>query len=214
MADPINPAQPHDEAEELLPWYATGRLEAVQRERVEAHLAKCADCQAQLATERRLIEQFRAFSPEVESGWNRLAGKLAQERPKPIPRRTSFKDFADGIWAIFNQPAVAALATAQLAFLVLASGTLLWLSQPTCRTLGSGSAPASANVIVMFRADSTDRQVRSALGTANASIVGGPTSSGAYLVHVELRRRQLALAKLQASRDVQLAQPIDGASEQ
>ena len=39
-------------------------------------------------------------------------------------------------------------------------------------------------------------------------------STGSYLVHVEPRERQLALAKLQASGDVQLAQPIDGATGQ
>jgi len=39
MNDPsINP---HDEAEELLPWYVTGKLDAADRERVEKHLTEC-----------------------------------------------------------------------------------------------------------------------------------------------------------------------------
>lgn len=141
MADPINRPEPHDEAEELLPWYATGRLEAMQRERVEAHLAECADCRTQLATERRLIEQFRSFSPEVESGWNRIAAKLGDNRRKPVRPRRAFSDFAAGLWAIFTQPAVAALATTQVAVLVFASGALLWLSSAhlSCARLRSSA---------------------------------------------------------------------------
>ena len=212
MADPINPARPHDEAEELLPWYATGRLEAAQRERVESHLAECADCREQLTVERRLIEQFRSFSPEVESGWNRIAARISNENRQVAHPTRTIRQFVDELWAAFAQPAVAALATAQIAFLVAASGIFLWLSQPAYHALGSSPAPTSANLIVMFRADATDQQLQGALGKAGASIVGGPTSTGAYLVHVAPRQRQLALASLETDPHVQLAQPIDSAA--
>ena len=214
MADPINSAQPHDESEELLPWYATGRLEAAQRERIEAHLARCEHCRQQLAVERRLIEQFRLFSPEVESGWTRIAGRVASDRRQSARRRRTMRELTHAIWPVFAQPAVAALATAQVAFLVVASGLLVWLSHPAYHALGSGSAPPSANIIIMFRANTPERDVRSVLGTASASIVGGPTSTGAYLIHVEPRRRQIALERLQADDHVQLAQPIDSAAGQ
>ena len=54
---------PHEQAEELLPWYATGRLDAADRSLVEAHLAACARCQRQLAGERRMVDRFRAKTP-------------------------------------------------------------------------------------------------------------------------------------------------------
>ena len=78
--------QPHDEAEELLPWYATGQLDPEQRALVEQHLLTCAHCEQQLALERRLIGQLREMTPEVESGWARLRARI--DAPAPVrPRR-------------------------------------------------------------------------------------------------------------------------------
>jgi hypothetical protein len=44
-----------------------------------------------------------------------------------------------------------------------------------------------------------------------ASIVGGPTSTDAFLLKVPAESRETALAHLRADRHVLMAQPIDGA---
>ena len=199
-------AGPHDEAEELLPWYATGQLDAADRARVERHLLSCGDCREQLAVERRLIDEFQAMAPEVESGWARLRGRI--DTPVQVARAPK-QPFAE-LWAFLTRPAVAAIAVAQLAFVVIAGGALLSLSRPAYHVLGSAPVPADANVIVIFDADTTESEMRGALGAAGASIVGGPTSADAYLLHVAPAGRQNSLARLQADANVQLAQPIDG----
>ena len=199
-------AGPHDEAEELLPWYATGQLDAADRARVERHLLSCGDCREQLAVERRLIDEFQAMAPEVESGWVRLRGRI--DTPVQVARAPK-QPFAE-LWAFLTRPAVAAIAVAQLAFVVIAGGALLSLSRPAYHVLGSAPVPADANVIVIFDADMTEGEMRGALGAAGASIVGGPTSADAYLLHVAPAERQNSLARLQADANVQLAQPIDG----
>ena len=199
-------AQPHDRAEELLPWYATGQLDAADRARVERHLLSCGNCREQLAVERRLIDEFQAMAPEVESGWARLRGRI--DTPVQVARAPK-QPFAE-LWAFVTRPAVAAIAVAQLAFVVIAGGALLSLSRPAYHVLGSAPVPADANVIVIFDADTTEGEMRGALGAAGASIVGGPTSADAYLLHVAPAGRQNSLARLQADANVQLAQPIDG----
>lgn len=209
MFDPI---EPHDRAEELLPWYATGRLDQSEREQVEAHLADCAECRQQLALERRLVREFRAFSPQIESGWTRLRDRIAVPVSEPTRPRRSVGQVGAELWAAFTRPIVVALAAAQVAFLTFASGLMLWLSQPAYHALGSAPAPVSANMIVMFRADATVHDVGTALRAAGGSLVGGPTSTGAYLVHVAPAQRPSAIASLQSNRDVQLAQPIDSGS--
>jgi len=216
MSEP-NPSErpPHDAAEELLPWYATGQLDEVDRARVDAHLSTCASCRQQLSLERQLIDEFQAMSPEVESGWARLQSRLnapvaAVEYSPPPARPARPNPFAE-IWAMLSRPAVAGLAIAQLAFVVAAGTILLSLSRPSYQTLGSAPAPASANMIVMFRADATIEDVRRSLNAAGASIVDGPSPADAYLLHVAPQRRATALAKLQSDDNVQLAQPIDGA---
>ena len=207
MADPKAPSGgPHDEAEGLLPWYANGQLDAIDRARVERHLLACADCRQQLVGERRLIDEFQAMTPEAESGWARLRGRIETRAPATEPARRPIAE----LWAILTRPAVATLAFAQLAFMVIAGSTLLSISRPAYHVLGSATAPAAANVIVIFHTDTTVGEIRQALGGAGASIVGGPTSADAYLLHVSAAERQSAVSKLQADDNVELAQPIDG----
>lgn len=208
MTDPITSEQPHDEAEELLPWYATGQLDEGERELVETHLAACADCRDQLALERRRIHAFRAYSPQIESGWMRVRERIAEPAFVGSPRPSLRQTFAE-IWAAFTRPVVLALTTAQIAFLTLASGLYIWLSQPAYQALGSSTAPAPANLIVMFGAGATEQDLRDVVRSTGGSIVGGPTAAGAYLIHVDPSRRGAALASLHSNRKVQLAQPID-----
>jgi len=196
---------PHDEAEELLPWYATGQLEEADRVRVEDHLTSCSECREQLTLERRLVQEFRASDPEMDAGWMRLRNRIEaqlDEQPQE-PRAT------DGGWKMFRQPAVATLAAAQVGFLVLSAGILLTLSRPTYHALGSAPAPFAANVIVIFRADATEEDIRDALKASGASIVGGPTAADAYLLRVSANQRSQALNRLRSDDDVQMAEPID-----
>ncbi len=196
----------HDEAEELLPWYATGQLAIADRLLVEQHLSSCPACREQLALERRLIREFRSQDPQIGAGWARLRARI-EPPPRRRERRTSF---AAPLLKFARHPAVATLAAAQFAFLVLGAGLLLWLSRPAYHALGSSSPPPTADVIVMFRADATVEDVKAALRSANASIVDGPTAADAYLLHVPQQQRNLALARLRADDDVQMAEPIDG----
>jgi hypothetical protein len=215
MNDPdLSERPPHDEAEELLPWYATGQLDAADRARVDAHLSSCAYCRQQLALERQLIDEFQAMTPEVESGWSRLKARIdaAATAPVPVarPQKPARPNVLSEFWALLSRPAVATLAVAQLAFVIVAGSVLLSLSRPSYRALGSAPAPASANLLVMFRPDATVGQVRNSLTSAGASVVDGPTSTGAYLLHVAPQQRQTALTRLQSDNRVQVAQPIDG----
>jgi anti-sigma factor RsiW len=203
MTDLIHTSnEAHDRAEELLPWYASGRLDAADRLVVEEHLSSCAHCREQLSLERRLVQEFRGLAPEVDAGWARLRNRIPPtraRRSKPNP-----------IWGMVRHPAVATLAAAQVAFLVFGGAILLWLSRPTYHALGSPPPSSTADVIVMFRADATVEDVQSTLKAANASIVDGPTDADAYLLHVPERQRNLALARLRSDDDVQMAEPIDG----
>jgi anti-sigma factor RsiW len=200
------PDTPHDEAEELLPWYATGQLDAADRALVENHLASCARCQRQLHAEHVLIDEFQTLTPEIDNGWVRLRGRIEAQQPKRAPVGRAFAEF----WHALTRPVVATLAAAQVAFVAFAAMFLQWFSQPAYVALGSAPAAASANVIVMFRPEAREAQLRAALEGSGASLVGGPTDADAYLLHVPANSRPAALEKLQRDSNVTLAQPIDG----
>ena len=203
---------PHEQAEELLPWYATGQLDAADRSLVEAHLAACARCQRQLAGERRMVDRFQSFSPEVDSGWVRMRRRIEASdtnRPGWVVRT------AAEAWQILKRPAVAALATAEVGILAIAAANPPSLgTAPADVALGDRAQPSqSANVIILFRPEATEADMRSALRQSGASLVGGPTDADAWLLSVPSAQRPAALAKLRAAREVVMAEPIDGAAQ-
>lgn len=201
---------PHEQAEELLPWYATGQLDEADRSIVEAHLAACARCQRQLAGERRMVDQFQSFSPEVDSGWARMRQRI--QGPQQARQSWVARNAAE-FWQLIKKPAVAALATAQVGLLALAAVIAPSLSSaPAYVALGDKAQPApSANVIILFRPEATEASMRDALRQSGAFLVGGPTDADAYLLSVPGPQRGTALEKLRADSEVVMAEPIDGA---
>lgn len=210
--------KPHHDAEELLPWYATGQLEGDELALVEQHLSSCAHCRRQLGFERRMIDEFSSLTPEIDNGWARLKERLEPERkPRiqvPSPHRRGLWDriVADGaaLWQTLSRPAIAALATAEVAFVAVAGTALYTLSQPAYQTLGSAPAPQSANAIAMFEADTSNAQMADLLRRNGASLVGGPTETDAFLLRIPPKSRDEALSHLRTDRHVLMAQPIDG----
>lgn len=209
MPDPARPEDVHEEAEALLPWYATGQLSPTDRALVENHLSSCARCQRQLGIERQVIDEFQAFAPQLDAGWARLRSRIERGEPVPSWRARTAADF----WNLFRRPAVASLAAAQVAFLILAAVLLSWLNHPDYQVLGGSEPPPVANVIVMFAPATTEAELRRALNASGASLVGGPTAADAYLLHVPANERSTALSRLRADAQVTMAQPIDGIAQ-
>jgi anti-sigma factor RsiW len=204
MSEPTDGNPPHDEFETLLPWYATGQLDVPERLLLERHLTSCAHCRDELPAERRLIGEFRNMSPEVEAGWARLRQRIQTSRePRHRARSSSRKG------GIMRHPAVAMLAAAQLALLAIGLGWLLTLSRPAYHTLGSQPSTPSADLLIIFRPTVTGQAMTATLRAADATIVGGPTETDAYLLRVAPEHRVDALARLRTNPAVELAQPID-----
>src|SRR5690349_18646571 len=63
---------PHETTQRLIPWYVTGTLEPAEHALVEEHLATCADCAADLASEERLRAEVAALSPVPSGQWETL----------------------------------------------------------------------------------------------------------------------------------------------
>jgi anti-sigma factor RsiW len=198
---------PHEEAEALLPWYATGQLEGDERALVERHLASCLACQRQLRFDHRMVGEFDQLDPQIESGWARLRARLDKES-KPRAHRRALA----GAWDVLRRPAIATLVAAQLAFVVVAGGVLLSLDRPQYQALSSPTPAPAANLLVIFRADATQKDILDAFRASGVSVVGGPTAADAYLLQVPEQRRAAALTRLQADEDVQMAEPIDEAA--
>jgi anti-sigma factor RsiW len=205
------PVDEHQDLQDLLPWYANGQLDPSEHARVEAHLHGCAACQAELRLQRQLESEIRRLPIEVEQSWARMQRRLEEERRPTPPIRT--RGVAAGGFGWAARPGWAIAAALMMTFSVL----LLTFSQPA-RYHALGAAPAAAlgpargNVLVMFRPDMRERDMRAALQSSAARLVDGPTAAGAYVLQVPAPRRAEALAKLRARADIELAEPLDPAA--
>ncbi len=205
----------HDDACALLPWYVTGRLDAEDVARVEAHLPTCPQCQADLAAERRLhaaIADLDEATGDVDAGFAALRAQLQPRTAMPAPRRTRAQQIGRQ-WRK-SAPWLRWAVAAELALLVLAGAALVITHQakpaaPVYRTLGSAPDPATANIVVVFRPDIRESELRQTLRQNDARLVGGPTAADAYLLHVDAAARSATVEHLRHASAIVLAEPID-----
>ncbi len=202
---------PHEQAQRLLPWYANGTLDADEAAWVETHLADCAECEADLRMERALGRDDTVSPLDVDRGWTALREQMARPpviRPavavEPPARRYLFRRPIALGWAL----------AAQAAALVLFVGAGRLGTEPTptpvYKALGTPRAAAVGNIVVVFRPDTVERDLRQALTASGARLVDGPTASDAYILHVADTGRPAALSALRANSHVMVAEPIDG----
>ena len=212
---------PHVAVQRLLPWYLTGRLETVEHDAVETHLAQCPECRAELETERQwqLLQPGHGAQVDVEDGWARMRARLGGEAaPRPVPapapaaRRRSWLPPA---WLSGPRlPARAWAAPAMLSVaLVVAIGFTL-RPAPVVADYHTLSAPAEAGAtaVVRFHPDTTEAQIRKDLKESDARLIDGPTASEAYVVRLPRERYAAAIDKLRKSPGVALVEALESAS--
>jgi len=204
-------AAAHRSVQALLPWYAAGSLDAGERARVEAHLAVCARCRRELAFDRGL----QAAQPELppDEAWERslvrvqrrLAATPVTASPK-VPRRRHRP--AESGWQRLLGPAWGWLVAAPAIALLALGPMLLDAPGPSVapyRALGAQPAAYGARLLVRFRPQATEVEMRRALRLSGARLLDGPTETDAYLLSVAPGGELRALERLRADGAVELA---------
>ena len=210
---------PHAAVQRLLPWYLTGRLETREHDAVEAHLAQCPECRAELETERQwqLLQPGHGAQVDVEDGWARMRARLggdAAPRPAaaPAPRRRRWLPPA---WQA--SPRLPARAWAAPALLSAALAAAIVVTLRPAVVVGdyhalAAPAQAGATAVVRFHPDATEAQIRHGLTDSGARLVDGPTVSDAYVVRLPREHYAAALDKLRKSPGVTLVVALESAS--
>ncbi len=211
----------HDDACALLPWYVTGQLDDADVARIEAHLPTCAQCQADLAGERRLQAALSGLHEPVgdaDAGFDALRDRLAPRSQgvahNLVPARRTRLAQAGRQWRD-SAPWLRWAMAAQLTLLALAGMALVVTTHravsqaPQYHTLGAAPDPAAANIVVVFRPDIRESELRQTLRDNRARLVGGPTAADAYLLHVDAAARSATVDRLRHQRTIVLAEPVD-----
>jgi hypothetical protein len=200
----------HLEAQDALPWLANGTLAGAELERVQAHVETCAHCRADLA----LLRTVHAAGPGPDLDFDpdralaRLMPQLyaapVQDTPGLLQRWRNRMAANDGAWLR------AAVALQFCAIAVLAALLARPAAHPESddyRALGSAGANGMARVVVTFRPDTPEAELRRIVRASGARIVGGPTVTDAWLVGAD-GRLDPVLARLRAEPAVTLAEPL------
>ena len=211
---------PHAAVQRLLPWYLTGRLETREHDAVEAHLAQCPECRAELETERQwqLLQPGHGAQVDVEDGWARMRARLgdaAAPRPAvvaPAPRRRRWLPPA---WQAGSRlPARLWAAPALLSAALIAAIVVTLRPVAVIGDYHALAAPdqAGATAVVRFHPDATEAQIRHGLTDSGARLVDGPTVSDAYVVRLPREHYAAALDKLRKEPGVALVEALESAS--
>ncbi len=208
----------HQEAQELLPWFALGTLNAEETALVQEHLHTCSQCQTDLDMQRKLqavpLPPLRVDAEvDVNRAFAALKPQLAAARQeKKGPR---FEDRLEGLRQAARQwwmPWVIAAQTAALACLCI---VVLQKQPAPVQYIGLGAhIDNKSNVVVMFKPQTSEGQLRRILQNADARMVDGPTVTGAYLLHVGDAERAHALTVLRGDSSVTMAESLDAGGKQ
>ena len=211
----------NSDAAQLLPWFVTGRLDADETARVEAHVASCPACRLDLHHERALRDvvrtEDRTHAPDAARGFEKLMARIGEtehalptEAParKPVAvRRVRFPRWVGA----------AVLAHALALGLV---GAALWrhtdrIDEAPFRTLTTdtgSTALGHAHLRVVFAPGTTTQELAGILDLIDARIVDGPSPAGAYALALsgggDAAAVRTKLATLRADARVILAEPL------
>jgi hypothetical protein len=181
----------HAEAWALLPFLANGRIQASDREWVEAHVVGCEECRAELATQRIMATAMnRGATPETEAtdeqrSFNRLWARIeASESASPASGAAS-----EARPTMRTSRTVRWLAAAVV---IQGFGLALFgfnaLREPSgdaklIRTVADGdpaSRPNAPTVRIAFAPDASIATVNTLLAHQGLSIVSGPGTAGNF----------------------------------
>jgi hypothetical protein len=196
--------------EGLLPWYATGRLNAADRARVDKALLADPELARHLALIREemgevVLLNARLAGPSGRALDSIMAGVAAEPRQAPVLKRArqGLLDWLGGALQGFSPRTLALATCAAIAVLGLQTamlGGLIGGREGTTRydTASSPSQGAASGsfVMVAFAPTATAAEITAFLKRFDASIVEGPRASG--LFRLKVSGQSLSVAQLDA----------------
>jgi hypothetical protein len=206
---PLN-TDAHQEAQELLPWFVLGTLNAAETAMVQEHLRTCSQCQADIELQRKI--QAVPLVPRVEIDVNNAFAKLkpqlaAVRQEKRGPR---FEDRLESLRHAARQwwmPWVIAAQTVAVACLCVV--VMQKQADPVQYIALGAQVEDKGNMVVMFKPQTAESELRRILQGVDARVVDGPLVTGAYVVRVNDGKRVQALAALHAESAVTMAESLD-----
>lgn len=215
----MNVVAAHQRWLELLPFLANGTLAGDERVALEAHLAQCAACRAELAAEQALLEAFQHGAPPLADAGERFAAILAAVRAEAAPpaaeRHETRRRFG---WPVSRPLARRLALAATLAALTV--GIIQFqetapIAVQSFHTLSRdhGQVVGADVLYVAFEPGLASERIAAALRAVEAEVLAGPTADQVLTVRVPAARLAGAVAALEAQPGVRLVAPAAPGAE-
>jgi hypothetical protein len=206
-----------EDAQELLPWYLTGKLSRAESDAIDGMLKGSADLRDQLQTARSQQRAVAESNDNVGAPSAANLTKLLQQiettkqRRYTVANEPGFFERLLGSWAA-PRPALQFAFVAACA-LIIAQGAFLYQlgafspkdgSEGYGTASGGAQAPAAAaSLIVSFRPDVTTAQFTQMLGEIDAKVIDGPKPGQTFVLGLaDDAAAEAAIAKLQSRPDL------------
>jgi anti-sigma factor RsiW len=202
-------ANRHRDLQHLLPWHVTGKLDPEEQAKVLTHLESCSECRSEVQFLRRLAPEVARLPVDVDVNWSRMRRRLEES-----PRRPGLRSWLEGLGRRASRQGGAyapwiGWAVAGALLVVVVAARPPEVTPGPYHVLGAASVQPSGNVVVMFRPETSEKDMRETLRSVGARLVDGPTAANGYVLHVPADERQAALDRLRKGGKVVLAEPID-----
>jgi anti-sigma factor RsiW len=183
----------NEDMEQLLPWYATGKLTDSEKRQVEAWLDGNQEARSHLEIVREemalTIESNESLGVASAGSLHRLMETIeAEGDARPQAQGTLMERLADFLGGFSPRVYATALAACLLLLIAQAGiiGTLLTATPDTTFQTATGGGPASAEtgtiVLVAFQDTASASDIGALMNDTDAEIVGGPAEGGLYRV--------------------------------
>ena len=205
----------NDHIERLLPWYATGKLDASERAEVENALKRFPELRAQLELVRaeitNTVELNEAMAVPRADATERFMGLVQKDMQRRAPATPSpFKGLLEWLALQLAGPPRWAVAAAVLAILVQAAliGALVVERQTNGFHTAGGTEKLAAGTLVLVRFSDgvTLAILTERLAALGITIVDGPKAGGLFTLRIGLdlmpvAERDKKIAALKANAD-------------
>ncbi|WP_394782066.1 zf-HC2 domain-containing protein [Undibacterium sp.] len=211
----------HKAVQELLPWFVTETLEGEQLAMVQEHVRTCAQCQSDIAWQRKfqtvylpsnalpdVDKAFAQFSarldaPQQASALHSMPTQSGAAKPDLFAKLKSWFAGENSRWMGWALAAQCAVIVG-LGFQLVSSS----MTPAAYHVLGSPK-DVTGNVVVMFKPEMKEKDLRRILQASDARVVDGPTVTDAYLLNVPDEALAQSVEKLRAEPGVALVEPLN-----
>ncbi|MES2103260.1 MAG: zf-HC2 domain-containing protein [Pseudomonadota bacterium] len=202
----------HKTVQELLPWFVTETLDGEQLTMVQEHIRSCAQCQSDIAWQRKFQAVYLPSdaTPDMDKAFAHLSARLDVSPNTPHPARK--QGALSKIQSLFSREHMHWMPWALAAQCAIIFGLAFQFVSPAAvapayHVLGASSA-GGGNVVVMFRPETRELDLRRILHASDARVVDGPTVTDAYLLSVPDAKLAQAVRQLRSDPAVMLVEPL------